>query len=103
MTGTGTILWLENQTTGQRIYLNYTTQEDEVLTLDFREGLKVTSNYRGSVPDAVFPNSDNFFLAAGKLNTPKENKIAALIIDEVDPVIQLRYIPIHWSIDATAS
>lgn len=103
VTGTGTILWLENQTTGQRIYLNYTIQADEILTLDFREGLRVTSNYRGSVPNAVLPNSDDFFLAAGKLNIPKENKISALMIDEVDPVIQLRYVPIHWSIDATAS
>lgn len=104
VTGTGTILWLENQTTEQRIYLNYTIQADEILTLDFRNNtLVVTSNYRGSVPDAVLPNSDNFFLAAGKLNNPKENKIAFLITDEVKPTIQIRYIPVHWSIDAVAS
>lgn len=103
-TGTGKLIWLENQTTGQRIYLNYTLQENEILTLDFRNNtLVVTSNYRGNIPDAVLPNSDNFFLAPGKLNDPKENKIALLIIDEVEPTAQLRYVPVHWSIDAVAS
>lgn len=104
ITGTGRLLWLENQTTNQRLYLDYTLQEDEIFTLDFRNNtLVITSNYRGSVPDAVLPNSDNFFLAAGKLNNPKENKIALLIIDEVEPTAQLRYVPVHWSIDAVAS
>ena len=103
-TGTGKLIWLENQTTGQRVYLNYTLQENEILTLDFRNNtLIVTSNYRGNVPDAVLPNSDNFFLTPGKLNNPKENKIAVLVINEVDPTVQLRYIPAHWSIDAVAS
>jgi hypothetical protein len=103
--GTGKILRLENQTTGQKIYLNYTLQENEILTIDFRRGRGneiVTSNYRGNVPNAILPNSDDFFLAAGKLGEPKENRIACLIIDEVEPVVQLRYTPAHWSIDAGA-
>ncbi len=102
-TGAGKLAWLENQTTGQRVFLNYTLQEDEILTFDFTEGLKVTSNYKGSVPDAVLPNSDDLFLAAGNLNEPKENKIVVFVYDEVDPVVQLRYTPTHWSIDAAAS
>jgi hypothetical protein len=103
-TGTGRLIWLENQTTGQRVYLNYILQDNEVLTFDFRTGAKtVESNYRGSVPDAILPNSDDFFLAAGNLDDPKENIISVLVADEVDPVVQLRYTPTHWSVDAGAN
>jgi hypothetical protein len=103
-TGTGRLIWLENQTTGQRVYLSYVLQENEILTFDFRTGAKtVESNYRGSVPDAILPNSDDFFLAAGNLDDPKENIISVLVADEVDPVVQLRYTPTHWSVDAGAN
>lgn len=102
--GSGRMLWIENQTTGQRIYMDFQVFDDEIIELDFRNNtLVVTSNYRGSVPDAVLPNSDNLFLSAGKLNAPRENKIAVLMVDEVDPTFQIRYVPVHWSIDATAS
>jgi len=104
ITGSGRMMWIENQTTGQRIYMDFEIFEDEIVELDFRNNtLVVTSNYRGSVPDAVLPNSDNFFLSAGNLNAPRTNKIAILMVDEVDPTIQIRYVPVHWSFDATAS
>jgi hypothetical protein len=82
------------------VYIDYTLQEDETLEFDFREGHNtVISNYRGSVPDAILPNSDSLFLAAGKNDEPKVNKIAVFIYDEVEPTVQLRYTPCHWAID----
>lgn len=104
ITGTGRIVRLENHTTGQRIYFDYVLQEDEYLEIDFREGEKtITSNYRGSVPDAILPNSDDFFLAAGDIDSPRKNVIGLLLTDEVEPTAQLRYTPVHWSIDAGAN
>jgi hypothetical protein len=100
ITGTGRLVWIENQTTGQVVYIDYALQEDETLEFDFREGHNtVMSNYRGSVPDAILPNSDSLFLAAGKVDEPKVNKIAVFIYDEVQPTVQLRYTPCHWSLD----
>jgi hypothetical protein len=99
--GPGKIIWIENQTTKQIAYMNYTTQENELLEIDFRTGEKtVTSNYAGSVPDAILPNSEDILLAAGTKDTPKSNKFAVLIVDAVNPTVQLRYTPTHWSIDA---
>jgi hypothetical protein len=99
--GPGKILWIENQTTKQIAFMNYTNQENELLEIDFRTGEKtVTSNYAGSVPDAILPNSEDILLAAGTFNEAKSNKFAVLIVDAVNPTVQLRYTPTHWSIDA---
>jgi hypothetical protein len=82
MEGPGKILWIENQTTKQIAFMNYTNQENELLEIDFRTGEKtVTSNYAGSVPDAILPNSEDILLAAGTKDTPKSNKFAVLIVD----------------------
>lgn len=99
--GSQRLLWLENQTTDQVVYMNYDVQVAERLELDFRTGIKsVKSNYRGNVPDAILPASSDFSLAPSDIDGDKQNKIACFSIDEVDPVVQLRYQPTHWSVDA---
>ena len=104
VSGSGKIVWLENQTTRQRMYLNYTLQENELITLDFRTGIKtVESNYRGSIQNAILPESDDIGLSPKGESGDGDNKIACLIVDEVDPVVQLRYQPTHWSVDAIAN
>lgn len=97
----GRVGWLENQTTGQRVYINYDMQLNEELTFTFTEkNLSVVSNYRGLVPDAILPNSDNIILAAGTPDNPRENIIALFLYNSINAVAQTRYIPLHWSVDA---
>ena len=56
---TADVVLIRNETTGKELFLNYTLQEEETLTIDLRPAHKsVVSSFYGSVPMAVLPNSD---------------------------------------------
>lgn len=97
--GPGLLLWLENLTSGQRVYFNYDLKAGETLIIDFRAGrAKVTSSWAGDVLDVVLPPSDfsNFHLAPGT------NRIS-FFMDQItsDSRAQMRYTPQHASVDGT--
>ena len=56
---TSTLQWLENQTTGERLYFNLVINTGEIITIDLRpQSRKVTSNWRGQIFDQPLPTSD---------------------------------------------
>lgn len=95
--GPGNLRWIENQTTKKRVYLDLNILANEEVTFDFGSG-KIYSALRGDLSYTVLPGSDfrSFQLVPG------ENKIACFMIDDVGAVMQISYIPLHWSVDATA-
>lgn len=95
--GPGTLRWLENQTTGKRMYMNLSILNNEEVTIDFGQA-KIYSSIRGDLSYSVLPGSD---FKSWKL-APGENKIAAFMIDDVGGIMQIRYTPQHHSTDATA-
>jgi hypothetical protein len=94
--GQAILRWLENQTTKKRVFLNLAILSGEEVFIDFGRGT-VTSTVRGDLSYSVLPGSDfgSFTLAPG------ENKIAAMMIDDVGAVMKMGYTPVHWSADAT--
>jgi hypothetical protein len=54
------VVWLENQTTGKRVYLNYYLQDGEELRIDFRPGKRdvVSSLYGKRRWEAILGGSD---------------------------------------------
>jgi hypothetical protein len=94
--GPGTLVWLENQTTGQRISLNLVLQSTEEVFIDFALGL-ITSTLRGSLLYTLYPGSD---FQAFKL-APGNNTIACLMTNDVNAFMSMYYTPQHWSADAT--
>jgi hypothetical protein len=56
--GAAILEWIENQTTGQRLYFDLTINAGEVITIDLRIGVKtVTSNWRGRIASQPLRNS----------------------------------------------
>lgn len=97
--GPGLLTWLENITTGDIIFLDYTLQVDETLVIDFRTGKKtITSSWRGNVLDAALPQSN---IATFRLQ-PGTNRIS-LFVDDIllESSAQIRYMPQHESADGT--
>lgn len=93
--GSGTLRWIENQTTKKRVFLNMQILEGEEVFIDFGKGT-VESTVRGSLLSFVLPGSDfNAFTLI-----PGENKIACLITNDVGAVARMGYTPTHWSMDA---
>lgn len=94
--GQGTLRWLENQTTKKRVFMNLTILSGEEVFIDFGQG-KITSTVRGDLSYSVLPGSDfgSFTLVPG------ENKLAAMMTDDVGAVMKIGYTPSHWSADAT--
>jgi len=95
--GPGTLEWLENQTTGKRLYLNLTAQAGETITIDLRTGAKtIVSDWRGSMMTALLPNSDfgSWHLAPGA------NTIAAYVTGSSGAtMLIMRWTPVHGSVD----
>ena len=60
-----TITFLENQTTGQRVYLNLSLRNTETAEIDFANNSIVVSDWRGVVSDAILSASDEFYLLPG--------------------------------------
>lgn len=97
--GPGNLTWIENITTGNIMYMEYTLQPDEILTIDFRTGKRtVTSSWAGEVLDAVLPQSS---FSAFHLQ-PGINRIS-LFMDDIlyESWAQIRYVPQHESADGT--
>ena len=96
------VKYLENQTTGHRLYLNYALLDGETLTLDFRPGKKtIKSSFFGPVMRASLRNSDfaEFNLLSGA------NLLGAYIYKVGSPTVTslLSWNITHWSIDGIAA
>lgn len=93
--------YLENLTTGKRVYLNLSVDASsgnnlvEEITIDFEKST-IRSNTRGDIFYAVLPGSD--FKAFQLL--PGENKILAFMTNDRFASMQIQYTPAHWSVDA---
>jgi len=95
-TGPGTLIWLENATSGDRLYFNLEAQEGEEITIDFRPQKKsITSNWRQY---ALQPKRGSDFGTFRLL--PGSNDIIAYIAEETgDTTLHFRWQITHWSID----
>ena len=96
----GTVQWIENQTTGDRIYANLTLLGGEIVTLNLNPQFKeITSNFGA--------NRSQYFLASSNLATfsvlPGSNRIAAFCTGITDLVIKLYWDIRHTSADGGAS
>jgi hypothetical protein len=102
--GTGTsvqIEYLENVTTGARIWLNYSLYIGEKLTINFQPGMEdIISSFYGSVPRAVLRGSDmgEFFLLPGS------NTIALFVSEAGSPSVEadLVWTPAYDNVDGAA-
>lgn len=95
VTGPCHLMWLENQTTGEVIKFDMELLEDEMVIIDFREGLqKAVSNLRGNVSGDIHPDSTSFSLLPGE-------NIVAFLADGTngDTEISLRWGVKHWGFD----
>jgi len=95
--GPCTLRWLENQTTQKRVYADLEILSSEEVTINFGTG-QVLSNIRGDISYAILPGSD---LRAWSL-LPGENRIAALMENDISASMRIYYAPRHWSADAMA-
>jgi hypothetical protein len=94
--GSGKLRYMENQSTGKRIWFNLDINKDEEIYIDFGAG-KFYSTVRGDLFYSLLPGSD--FHAFTLI--PGVNKIATFIHDDVDAVMTMFYTPTHWSVDST--
>ena len=94
--GPGTLRWIENQTTGKRMFFNLSILSGEEVFIDFARG-DIVSTVRGSLLYALLPGSDfrSFTLLPG------DNRIACFMVDDVSAQMQISFVPRHWSVDAT--
>ena len=94
--GQAKLRYIENQTSKKKIWFNLDILEDEEIFIDFGAG-KFYSTVRGDLYYAVLPGSDlhSFTLIPG------ENKIAAFMHDDVNAVMRMSYVPVHWGVDGT--
>lgn len=95
--GPATLRWLENQTSKKRIYADLDLLNGEEVFIDFAQGT-VLSSTRGNLIHTIKPGSD---LRAWTL-LPGDNVISALLLNDIAALMQISYIPSHWSADSTA-
>lgn len=83
---TVTLQWLENQTTGERLYFNMPINTDEIITIDTRpNSVGITSNFRGAITDnPLDPGGLSLFNLL-----PGDNIIAAFITGTITGVRML--------------
>lgn len=96
ISGPGYLRWIENQSTGKRIYLDLSVAALEEVTIDFAHGTVISSG-RGNVLFTILAGSDfgDFSLLPG------ENKLAIFMTNDVGAQMQISFQPRHWSADAT--
>jgi hypothetical protein len=98
--GNLTLHWLENQSSGDRLYFNLTVNAGETITIDLRPGRRqVTSNWRGVIRDQPLSGSDfaNFELL------PDANVLAAFATGTLTGAeLLLHQQPTHLSVDGVA-
>jgi hypothetical protein len=91
-----TLIWLENQSTGQIWYTDLVILSGEVITLDTFTG-RVTSDWRGLIFDQPLEGSSAFWLQPGA------NTIACLAINTITAMtITLNWQPRHLSVEGVA-
>ena len=95
-TGAGKLRYIENQTTGKRLWLNLDTIASEEIFIDFGEG-RIYSVVRGNLYHTILPGSDFH----GFTLIPGENKIAMFVQNDVNASATIFYTPTHWSSDGT--
>jgi hypothetical protein len=94
--GSGTLVYLENQSTGKRIWFNLNILASEEIFIDFGMG-KFYSTVRGDLFAFLLPGSDFH----GFTLVPGVNKIAAFMRNDTDAYMSMYYTPTHHSVDAT--
>lgn len=94
--GPGLLRWIENQTTGKKIYLNATIINAEEVFIDFGKK-KIYSTTRGDITYFILSGSD----FADFLLIPGNNVISILMTDDVNSKMVIYHKPQHWSADAT--
>jgi len=100
LAGPGRLVWLENQTTGKRLYFHLTANAGETVTIDLRPGQRrVVSSWWGRLADEPLPFSN-----MGSFHLTKEgNVIAALVaFSDGNTGLALNWQPVHVSVDGTA-
>jgi hypothetical protein len=97
VTGPGRLRWIENQTTGKRVYLDLPIISGDKIDIDF-ETATITSVIQGNMSYTVLPGSDfkSFTLVPGN------NTLAIFMSNDVNGFMSIRYIPSYWSADAIA-
>jgi len=99
--GSCILQWLENHSSGHRLYFNLTIQAGETVTIDLTTGKKtVTSDWRGLIAGGDLSGSDfaTFHLLPGA------NAILSFITGTITGVtLQMRWSNQHWSVDGVAA
>ncbi len=99
MGDTGQLLFIRNETTRQTIYLDYSMQKGETLTIDLTPGNRsIRSDYFGDVWRAVLRSSD---LSSFRL-LPGVNNIGVLVTHD-GTVGWMEYPITHWGADMVAA
>lgn len=96
--GPGTFKFLRNWTTGKELIFSVVLLNNEEIIIDFGVG-RIISTIRGDMSYAIVPVTKirEFTLVPG------DNRIAAMMINDVNAIMQIGYIPTHESADATVS
>jgi hypothetical protein len=94
--GPGYLRWIENQSTGKKLYFDLLAVSNEEIVIDFGAGT-AQSNSRGNLLYTILAGSDfgDFALLPG------ENKLAVFMTNDVGAQMQISFQPRHWSMDAT--
>lgn len=89
--------WLENQTSGARMFFDMTVLTNEEVFIDFGAGT-IRSTVRGDLLYTLLPGSDfkKFTLLPGV------NKISSFMVNDTNAVMRIIYQPKHWSADSTS-
>lgn len=93
--GSGNLYFIENQSTGKRLYLNLSVLANEEVFIDLGKGT-FASKSRSNLFYTLIPGSDfrSFTLLPG------DNKLAVFMENDVGAQMQISFSPAHWSADA---
>jgi len=94
--GSGRLQYIENQTTGKRMYFYLEIETNEEIMIDVGRGT-ITSTTRGNMLSFLLRGSDfrSFTLLPG------DNTLACFILNDVNAQMSIQICPSHWSADAT--
>lgn len=94
--GPGSLRRIENITTRKVVLFALDILANEEVFLDFGRGT-IRSTVRGDLSETILRSSEfrDFSLLPG------ENKIGALMLNDVSSYMQISHTPTHWSVDST--
>jgi hypothetical protein len=98
---TASVQLIRNRSTGATLYLNYSLEVGESLTIDLTPGARdVRSSVYGRAWRAILRNSD----LAGWNLLPDSNELETYVAlsGSADVEIAVTYVPSHWSVDGDA-